>query len=136
MTDHYALAIDALETAEVYRDNLRMEYDAVRHKDPVAIARTRDDLRHVLTVAKLQTNLAAVQQARAQVQALEDLRGEIALLFQDLNAPRCQDDDPGQFRLLTIDGGAQRGEPEARCTACVQDHRPTCTHRDLAEADR
>lgn len=118
MTDHYALALDALETAEVYRDNLRMEYDAVRHKDPVAIAKIRDDLRHVLTVAKLQTNLAQVQQAHAQVQALEDLRGEIAALCQDLNGePRRV--GPPSLAAVT----------EARCRACVQEHRSVCTHR-------
>jgi len=115
MTDHYSEALEALETAEVHRERLRFEYDAVRHKDPVAIARARDDLRHALTVAKLHTNLAAVQQARGQVQALEDLRGEIAALCQDLKA---EPPAPGQ-----------------RCAVCVSEHRPTCTHGRLVAVE-
>jgi hypothetical protein len=97
MTDHYALAVEALADAEALRHALRVEYET-RPKSPIRIARLESAKRDAFTRAKLQSNLAAVTQARAQVQALEDLRGEIAALFQDLNAT------PGAWRASKSTG--------------------------------
>lgn len=85
MTDHFALAVASMETAGILRDSLQAAYD---HKptDVREVAKLNADLRHVLTVAKLHTNLA-------NVQATYDLRAELAQLAKDLNA------DPEPLRV-------------------------------------
>lgn len=115
MTEHFALAREAMETAEVYRESLRAEYDATR-KDPIAIARLNDALRYTLTTAKLHSNLA-------EVQALYDLRAEVVALVKDLNTP-----PPTMHVKPVLEVVADPSDDDPRCRVCVQEHRPICTH--------
>lgn len=89
MINHETLALERMEAAENYRQALKTAHRS-RPKTPetlAQIASLNEDLRHTLTLAKLHTNLAQVQAARAQVGALEDLRAEVERLVEDLTAP-------------------------------------------------
>lgn len=76
MTNHFDQATSRIAEAVQLRQTLDDTYD-LRPHDRLSIATLHESLRFCLSMAKLHSNLA-------EVQALYDLRSEVAVLFQEL----------------------------------------------------